>query len=1085
MNGKTVAIVLALCGAALTGIHAADVVWTGGAGDGNKWSTPGNWQGGAAPTGADRAIFNASEALTVDVDTEDATAQRIRINAASAPVTFGGAGKLTLTCEGMKIPGTYEQAQDYMPVLNLNCVNHFTTFDCRFHISAEGKISYGPGCIYNNDVTTASGYAQFGGIKNVMPAEECKKSIFKAGFDYAGTATASRQVYVGFSPTHDVVVDNGASGKIFKAYETFAFSINAAEGETHGKFIVKSGRAEVSGLVSHKATGTSGIIVEGGVFAAKNADATIGPFVQVLGNGVFEWGQNMYSGGNAQVPVRFGYGNEYFIKENFRLCPLQNCPVFATDTEPSEMFIEGELAMAAGWSLNLDIVSRNNTVLNGNGKGKIIADDIRTFGYPCIIRNMNITLGKQISANRTNGALTFDNCAINLSGDIVPYTEKSTIIGFAGTNVIDTFDANGSGTAHDAVFKTVQFSGLSSGLKVRGGGNVTFVHQANTTAETGLLEVEAGTTLDLAGCKEIKVKRLVLADGAVLVATNGTLRAEEFVAGEGSEIRTVFADGAEGSVSFGSVTQNGRFTLRVKEIPAGTSDAAYPLVFGAGLDETRTDVVIGDGFESGYAAKHWNSGVYLAPQNASAVPAGSWTGAVDGRWTEPRNWQGGAVPEARTDVLFAGSENIAVSNDSAEWKEYASISFGETAGPFAISGNAVVLTNGFTQVNNVDGIPPAILSSSRLPQTIGCDITFKHPTVIVKSTAGGSIILNGQVRTTDGEYTDHFYVLGDVRFGGNAEIHKLLFTGWNTKLTVLSGGSVKIVNQENMSAQTLDSGTLEIDAGGTFEWAQTSAKPFAWTKAGRHRVDGTLKVCGTYGMTNGKSQTFYGSGRMDVAGFNYIKGQTLAAEDGLKLNLGGDFATVNENGAEHCAGIVLSNATLGALCDWTYGPGAEVMDVQSVAATAQQRALRLMGGCAIDTQNPDTAEAHCVTLKEFVDGSNGTLTKKGRGDLVLKADTADCANNFAGGLVLEGGRIVLDGPLTGTAGDVKFAGGALSATKAFRSSLAGAGWTTLLKAQSVTGVPPATDGRLVFRIVEEEGCVELQACAKGMVLIIR
>ena len=87
---------LALLLLSATGAFAADKTWTGGASDGGKWNTAGNWDGGV-PGAADTAIFN--EDVTVDLDAA-ASVKTIRIADGKKVTLNTGANALTIANTG-------------------------------------------------------------------------------------------------------------------------------------------------------------------------------------------------------------------------------------------------------------------------------------------------------------------------------------------------------------------------------------------------------------------------------------------------------------------------------------------------------------------------------------------------------------------------------------------------------------------------------------------------------------------------------------------------------------------------------------------------------------------------------------------------------------------------------------------------------------------------------------------------------------------------------------------------------------------------------------------------------------------------
>ena len=81
--------------------------------------------------------------------------------------------------------------------------------------------------------------------------------------------------------------------------------------------------------------------------------------------------------------------------------------------------------------------------------------------------------------------------------------------------------------------------------------------------------------------------------------------------------------------------------------------------------------------------------------------------------------------------------------------------------------------------------------------------------------------------------------------------------------------------------------------------------------------------------------------------------------------------------------------TLGATCDWTYGPDVATYPGATSAAADRATVIATNATLVVDTEDPDTQAAHTITFADPF-GGPGTLAKTGVGTLVLQtAATAD------------------------------------------------------------------------------------------------
>ncbi len=118
----------------------------------------------------------------------------------------------------------------------------------------------------------------------------------------------------------------------------------------------------------------------------------------------------------------------------------------------------------------------------------------------------------------------------------------------------------------------------------------------------------------------------------------------------------------------------------------------------------------------------------------------TWTGSVsgDGSWSNPVNW-GGVAPASLDALFFAGTNQLAATNDFAVTNTYDSINFNAGSGPFVLSGTPMVLNNGIT-------------NNSTSTQSNNFDLQVANMGIYV--TNGGTLVLNGTIASTPGTLTN-------------------------------------------------------------------------------------------------------------------------------------------------------------------------------------------------------------------------------------------------------------------------------------------------------------------------------------------
>lgn len=1069
------------CASAVLGVSgmlsAADVTWTGAAKDGNKWSTACNWDTGV-PTSADVAVFNAGEATMIDVDTDAATAKQLKIESASKALTFGGAGTLTLPTAG----NSRLAASESEPVVcNLNCAQTWTTFDCKVSLTASGKINIPPATVFNGDVTIPdSTWVSVVPISGATPSDDLARVVVHGNF------SSPKAAFYCLDPLSELYVDIADATKSFQC-GNFGFTVNGGAATTCGKATFKQGLVKMN----VPSCGTTDPVTDR--FVIDGATVIAGEANQNLTNG-FRFVSGTYSTTKVvntgwTYPTRLtlmgfedgilGAGKTTVINASYA-----DSAYFYDATEP-ELVIDGTIvATNVNSSLRL-CYNKGPSAPIFRGSGEIVARVLNNAKKwsTCTFDGLTLTLGEGFQPAQGNTTAVFSDATLKSYGDWKHGGTNTGSYKLQRSVVFDTADAFGGATPHQVWLGTVT-AGEAVDLTVQGGGTVAHVFGA-ATQTMDKLTIADDTTYIASNATSLVVGELTLGRNAKLALNSGTVRAGKVVTGDGAAIDVPFSTDGKGSISADQLTQNGSLIINViAEIPATTTDATYAVLSGVALDPKATTVNFTSLTATPYAALVTAGGALLVPSAVTPTADYEWTGAENGNWNNVGNWT--ALPPEGAQLFVSGSRRLAIYNDFSEGTAFGSLTFRETAGPHVVSGAALAFTNGVTSTSFEPTVKTIVSAMRGGVQTFDCDVSFAHPTAVLEAANGGALRFNGKVTTKPGGYADHLYLGGTVQFGGTADIDAVhLLDG--AVLEVLDGGKVSVTNQSNYAAQSLQYGKIIVREGGSFDWAWSNGKAFCFIKASQsHQVDGTMHIS-KYGQSDGLPLSFEGRGHLEIDSLNYLKDQTLTVGKGLTLTLGSSFATVDENDSATHAQLLMSDATLRVRNDWTYGPADAVTDLSTVGTTREQRALKLSGACTIDTQDPDEGIAHTVTVAESIDGSAGSLTKKGAGVLALAAEDETLTNDFTGGLTVEEGGVLLPAPnVKVRAGDVVFASGAALAMPAEQRAKMES-WTTVLRAKSVTGLPTDPDGKLAFRVVEGTDEVLLQArrAMRGLIVVFR
>ncbi|MBQ3342205.1 MAG: hypothetical protein IJG84_09950 [Kiritimatiellae bacterium] len=522
------------------------------------------------------------------------------------------------------------------------------------------------------------------------------------------------------------------------------------------------------------------------------------------------------------------------------------------------------------------------------------------------------------------------------------------------------------------------------------------------------------------------------------------------------------------------------------------------------LDDTTYASYIGADAFAGWMVRKVANVAWLDDGNINMSPTASdtseWCGGSGRMLSTDANWSCGA----RLSDMTSGSKDITVKTLAGEIENdvdglnFRVLKLAASCGPLVMSGRPILFSHAGSASSGSsifdDGIFPIVFNNEVRARSgvTKVGITLKKGYVAFM---GGLDMANVQ-----------FGISGRTHVGCTATVKDLFMNtpyyagagDLSTELVILDGGTMTVsaqvtpfFNAGNSAIRVLDGGVLSF-AGGTF----SNRVAVAHTVFGRFDIGVPLSTTSTIG--------FFGSGRVHVASTK-SSGTASSVEIGERLRLyPGAWATVTEDGEGPVTIKVVTHATIGATNDWTYG----VADGVATATTSASRALVVANHetLTLDTQSPDDASAHTITLADPVFAPGAFLVKEGAGSLVLASADNDlattgvfvsqgelvcCAPQSFGAFSAAAGTRITAGAVAGSVaeitvdGDIALDGVVVDLSKAARS--AALNWTPVLTVPSgkkIVGTPVAGRDMKAKVVTNVDGSMSLCCRARAGTLLI-
>ena len=726
------------------------------------------------------------------------------------------------------------------------------------------------------------------------------------------------------------------------------------------------------------------------------------------------------------------------------------------------------------------------TSLGFTGNGTFIVDAFRIRnGYTTTIRSKALKLGSGLKSETSGDATYSFPSGIEFGAwDDWDNNDKGSAsyvpnIRLAGRVAFDTLDCIDGATARTITLVKCADSGMKS-LFASGGGTVSLTFSGGISALDELV-VEEDSTLWLTNSSgSVSVKRIRLGDGAflnvkapvegcdtvilgagaTLWTTNSTITAKSIILGEGASLHAKSLTAGCNSIVLGAGATldipGQSSVLRPRKLVLG-DNARILMTVGLGSLEAQLPPVVGDGAKiilsmpqaltagklhaiwgapawdgdlsslveidgldgSGWTLKRVGAVAYLSDGTIPAVTGNSttpeWIGETSSLWSEKSNWTADTVLKGQKYGYFGRDVNPYVTNDVARSIRYPF--FRSNSGPYYLAGEQITLTYGTLSNNNSN----SIRDDSPMPVVIDNYLVFSGADAFIRNTGSSCLLLRGGGRAVGG-----IHVSGDVRLGGEWRGTTAALLSSSARLTVLPGAVLTL--------------TATGEAFNAPSWLA---------------VDGFLDVSNT--LASVSSAYWLGNGAVRIRDVDTGQTASFTLGDSLTLYPLNGWPTVSSDAPT--AAVTISAAetpTLGAQCNWRYGPAAGA----EPETTEAERALKVAADAtlSIDTQNPETGAGHVITFSDPIMG-DGSVVKTGAGTLSFATTNSVVAGTFR----VEEGSISLSGAA---------------------ASAAEKGWTRVIAAGTLVGAQEALPPRFKSRIVESDGMSILEVRSERHTVIM-
>ncbi|WP_221031135.1 autotransporter-associated beta strand repeat-containing protein [Actomonas aquatica] len=630
--------------------------------------------------------------------------------------------------------------------------------------------------------------------------------------------------------------------------------------------------------------------------------------------------------------------------------------------------LSGSSTYSGGTALNNGTLNADSSTALGTGTVTMSGGTLASTNGSTVGNAITLTGDAAMDGFGTTGTLTQSGGSYTLG------LADSTLgnVNLSNNNTGRTLTTEVIGTSE--ITGTIANGGTSAGNLTKTGAGELILSGANTY--TGTTTISEGT-VTLGGNDRLhNASDLVMGAGASLNLNGYSERIDNLTGGDGASINYGTPGGAN-TFMFDNYTAPGSGVLVINNWEQGTDALATTV----NSQNVSTIYLSGYGVATytGSTTSYDSATGYLL--GAAAVTEKEWDGSSSSTWSTNSNWTSSGEPTSTQVALFDDLGLGRLDVDLNTSYTLAGIRFGENAtSTYRIANTASDIT--------LAGTVPYIQQQSDVTQELYFDDLFLRNNTVVDITGAGDLVLNADIKETNGSFALIKDGTGDGKLIINNNYNS--YTGGlyiNNGIVQIQYGTA--LGTGSAQGHIADGGALELSNSGT--------------------TTNTINVAGT-GVDNGGAIHNVAATNTLSGTINQTADTRIAADAGTTLNLTGNVTgsgtdtTFAGPGTINVSQITTGSGTVtveSGTVAYTGGTANTYTGVTTVASGANLDLNKTAGVNAIGSGGL-VVNSGTVTLQQnnqIADSASVTLNGTGTLDLNERTETINRLNTNAGSTV--------------------------------------------------------------------------------------